>query len=50
MLLAEKYQGKFIKLSYENSEEIVSVIRSYVHTMIQNYYFPQEIIDEEDDN
>lgn len=50
MLLAQKYQGKFMRLSYENSEEIVSVIRSYIHTMIQNYYFPQEIIDEEEDN
>lgn len=48
-LLSKKYQGKFIKLSYENSEEIVSIIKSYVHTMIQNYYFPQEIINEEED-
>ena len=27
----------------------MTVTKSYVHTMIQNYYFPNEIIDEEED-
>ena len=39
-LLGQKYHGDFVKFSLENSNELLTNVKKYINSMIQNYYYP----------
>jgi 3'-phosphoadenosine 5'-phosphosulfate (PAPS) 3'-phosphatase len=48
-LLASKYKADFIKLSFENSGDLLQMINRYITQMLQSYYHPSSVIGEEEE-
>lgn len=49
MLLAQKYHADYVKLTFENTGELLGNISRYINQMLESYYNPTSVIGEEDE-
>jgi hypothetical protein len=45
-ILANKYRADFVKLTFENTGELLSNIGKYITQMLDSYYHPSSVIGE----
>ncbi|MBS1890232.1 MAG: hypothetical protein JST59_02990 [Actinobacteria bacterium] len=48
-ILAVKYNADFVRLSFENTGELLRTISKYISQMLESYYHPTSVIGEEDE-
>lgn len=49
VLLAQKYHADYVKLTFENTGELLNNISRYINQMLEGYYNPTSVIGEEDE-
>jgi hypothetical protein len=50
LILAAKYNADFVRLSFENTGELLRTISRYISMMLESYYHPTSVIGEEEEH